>query len=312
MAPIPQLALAAPPRLAAWLLLLLLSGIGGTTFLWIEVALSDFGPLRLVAYRISLAAVVMLVIWQSRGGKLFDGAVSRATICALVSICFLTTILPFLLISWGQQYVTSGFASIALASSALIVSPLAHLLVPGERMSMRSTVGLIFGFMGVVFLISPAWQTGIYEPQFILGELACVLAAGCYALSSVFISRLPPVDPIGLTAVTLSIAGIVVFLAALLFAEPMTRPGMAAMSALGLLALASTAGSNLLVISLIRQVGPNFLAISSFIAPLIAVATGALVLGETVTISNILGFILILSGLALGKYGISASAARLR
>ena len=95
MAPIPQLALAAPPRLAAWLLLLLLSGIGGTTFLWIEVALSDFGPLRLVAYRISLAAVVMLVIWQSRGGKLFDGAVSRATICALVSICFLTTILPF-------------------------------------------------------------------------------------------------------------------------------------------------------------------------------------------------------------------------
>ena len=225
MAPIPQLALAAPPRLAAWLLLLLLSGIGGTTFLWIEVALSDFGPLRLVAYRISLAAVVMLVIWQSRGGKLFDGAVSRATICALVSICFLTTILPFLLISWGQQYVTSGFASIALASSALIVSPLAHLLVPGERMSMRSTVGLIFGFMGVVFLISPAWQTGISEPQFILGELACVLAAGCYALSSVFISRLPPVDPIGLTAVTLSIAGIVVFLAALLFAEPMTRPG---------------------------------------------------------------------------------------
>jgi drug/metabolite transporter (DMT)-like permease len=284
-------------------LLLLLSCIGGTTFLWIEVALSDFGPLWLVAYRISIAAVVMVVIWQIRGGKLFVQAVSCAAIVTLVSICFLTTILPFLLISWGQQYVTSGFAGIALASSALIVSPLAHLLVPGERMSIRSTVGLTFGFLGVVFLISPAWQTGTYGPHFVLGELACILAAGCYALSSVLISRLPPVDPVGLTAITLTIAGIVVFLAALIFAEPMTRPSIAAMSALGLLALASTAGSNLLVISLIRQVGPNFLAISSFIAPLIAVATGALVLGETVALSDILGFLLILSGMALGKYG---------
>ncbi|MCQ8115733.1 EamA family transporter, partial [Vibrio parahaemolyticus] len=43
--------------------------------------------------------------------------------------------LPFSLLAWGQRQVSSGFAGITMAVVPLLVLPLAHVLVPGERMT---------------------------------------------------------------------------------------------------------------------------------------------------------------------------------
>ncbi|KKL59146.1 hypothetical protein LCGC14_2218260, partial [marine sediment metagenome] len=132
-----------------WMILLTLGLIGGGTFLGIEIALTDFPPLWVAALRIGLAAIFMTAVWLLRGGRLFLEPVRSGSRMLLPVISLLSTVIPFSLISWGQQHVTSGFAAVAMASSALIVAPLAHFFVAHERLSGKRSVGLMTGFAGV-------------------------------------------------------------------------------------------------------------------------------------------------------------------
>ena len=87
--------------------------------------------------------------------------------------------MPFMLISWGQQYVTSGFAGISMAAVALIVLPMAHLMVPDERLNPRKILGFLIGFAGVLVLIGPRAFSSTGADLETLGRLACVGAAAC-------------------------------------------------------------------------------------------------------------------------------------
>ena len=100
--------------------------------------------------------------------------------------------LPFALLSWGQRHVTSGFAGITMAVVPLLVLPLAHLFVPGERMTARKVAGFVVGFAGVVLLIG----TGGPSPAArALARLACVAASSCYAVGAI-VTRLAPPRPL--------------------------------------------------------------------------------------------------------------------
>ena len=57
------------------------------------------------------------------------------------------------MISWDQLHVTSGFAGVSLAAMDLIILPLAHVFIPGEKMTLRRFVGFAIGFAVVLILI---------------------------------------------------------------------------------------------------------------------------------------------------------------
>ncbi len=73
----------------------------------------------------------MTLIWGARGWALF-AETRRSTWPTVLLVGALSSAVPFMLLSWGQQYVTSGFAGVCMAAVALIVLPLAHILVPGD------------------------------------------------------------------------------------------------------------------------------------------------------------------------------------
>ena len=120
---------------------------------------------------------------------------------SIVAIGVLSSALPFSLLSWGQTHVTSGFAGVSMASIALLVLPLSHFCVPGEQMTLRRTIGFLIGFGGVALLIGPEALAPSGSDMELWGRVFCVLAASCYAVSSVIIRRLPPIDPLGLAAI---------------------------------------------------------------------------------------------------------------
>ena len=152
--------------LTSWLLIALLGFVWGGTFLFTEVALTGITPFWLAASRIGLAAVVMLALWALRGFALFTARPSASDILVLVTIGIISSALPFSLLAWGQQYVTSGFAGVTMASVALIVLPMAHFLLPGERMTPRKVGGFVIGFVGVVVLIGgQAFETSLTLPH---------------------------------------------------------------------------------------------------------------------------------------------------
>ena len=140
--------------LRSWIAVTVLGLVWGASFLFVELALEGITPFWLAASRILLAGVVTTAVWQWRGGLLFEGE-ERAGWSLLIAISAMSTAVPFMLLSWGQQFVTAGFAGVSMAAVALMVLPLAHFLVVGERMTLRKSIGFVIGFAGVVVLIGP-------------------------------------------------------------------------------------------------------------------------------------------------------------
>jgi drug/metabolite transporter (DMT)-like permease len=221
----------------------------------------------------------------------------------MVIIGGLSSAVPFSLLAWGQQYVTSGFAGVSMAAVALIVLPLAHFTVAGERMTPRKITGFLIGFVGVVILIgAQAFEntgTALETP----GRIACVLAAGCYAVGSIMLRRLPSAHPIGLATVLLIIGAVMSLPVAFAVEGLPPLPSAQTLAVLAFLGLVPTAGANFLRVLVVRSAGPVFMSLVNYQVPVWSVVLGALILGEALPNSLLLAMSLILLGVGLSQYG---------
>lgn len=285
----------------SWGMVAVLGLIWGSTFLVIEVALEGITPFWLAAGRITFAALLTSAIWGLRGWQFHLGPDRDWS--GLFAVGLLSTAIPFQLLSWGQQYVTSAFAGVSMASVALIVLPLSHFLIPGERITPRRLLGFIIGFFGVVVLLGQQSFVATGAASEWLGRIACLLAASCYAISSVIMRRLPAIDAIGLSAVTLIIGAVFVVSVALTAEGPPPMLTKQTLIILAFLGLVPTAGANLIRVLLIRSAGPVFMSLTNYQVPMWSVILGILVLGEPVHNSLFIALILILCGVGLSQYG---------
>ncbi|MCE0504908.1 MULTISPECIES: DMT family transporter [unclassified Roseivivax] len=285
----------------SWLMVGALGLVWGATFLIIELALPGITPAWLAAYRIAFAALLTSAVWLALGGRFFRGPERPWGNVVVIGIC--NSALPFLLLSWGQLRVTSGFAGVSMAAVALMVLPLAHFFVPGERMSLRRLIGFLVGFLGVVVLIGPSALKSTGDPLEPFGRLACLGAAACYATASVLMRRLPPVDPIGLAAVPLLIGAVAIVSVAWGLEGPPPLPAQETLFWLALLGLVPTAGANLLRVLVIRSAGPVFMSLTNYQVPVWSVVLGIAILDEPFHSSLLAALALILAGVFVSQWG---------
>ena len=132
--------------------------------------------------------------------------------------------------------------------------------------------------------------------------MACLFATFCYAISAVLTKRLPPIDPIGLAAVSLTSGAVFVIPAAWLIegAPPQVSSGTAFY--LLILGIFPTAAATFLRIIIIRTSGPIFMTLTNFQVPLWSVFFSILILDEPFNISMLIALAVILSGLAMNQY----------
>ncbi|NUH66139.1 DMT family transporter [Sulfitobacter sp. S0837] len=289
--------------LKSWLAIALLGFVWGGTFLFTEVALTGITPFWLAASRIGLAAVVMLGLWSGRGFALFHRPTEPSHIVTLITTGIITSALPFSLLAWGQQFVTSGFAGVTMASVALIVLPMAHFLVPGERMTPRKVGGFVIGFVGVMVLIGGQALESTGAAMETAGRIACIAAAACYAVGSILMRRLPAVDPIGLATVLMLIGAVVMLPAALIAEGAPPLPSLETLAVLVFLGLIPTAGAAFLRVYVVRTAGPVFMSLVNYQVPVWSVLLGALILSEPLPLSLLYAMLLILAGVGLSQYG---------
>ena len=272
----------------------------GGTFLVIELALETLTPFWIAAARISIATLPTVLVWRVLGGKLWR--TEERAWASLVCVGALSSAVPFMLLSWGQQFVTSGFAGVSMAAVALLVLPLAHFFVPGEQLTQRKVLGFVIGFVGVVILIGGQAfsSTGVHLET--PGRIACVCAACCYAVSSVVMRRLPPIDPIGLAAVPLLFGSALIIPTAFMSEGIPPMPDARTIAILCFLGLVPTAGANFLRVWVIRTAGPVFMSLTNYQVPVWSVLLGAVFLSEPLPQSLLLALTLILAGVGLSQF----------
>jgi drug/metabolite transporter (DMT)-like permease len=287
----------------SWAMIAILGVTWGATFMVTELALESLTPFWLAAGRIGFATVLMVAIWQATGGRLFDAPASRRTKGTVLVVGGFSAAIPFMLLAWGQQFVTSGFAGVSMASVSLIVLPLAHFLIPGEGLTLRRGIGFGIGFAGVCVLIGgQAFDTTGADLEW-AGRIACVAAACCYGVSSVLMRLLPKVDPIGLSTVLLIIAAAMVIPIAVIKEGVPDMPSARSLGIIAFLGLVPTAAANLLRVLVIRSAGPVFMSLTNYQVPVWSVVLGAYFLNEPLPPSLIWALALILGGVCLSQWG---------
>jgi drug/metabolite transporter (DMT)-like permease len=275
-------------------LLLALSLVWGSSFMFIRVADRQVAPSSLILGRLGLATLALLVAVPALVGRRAAWAGTRAHWPALVVVGLLNAAVPFWLLAWGETRIDSGLASIIQASVPIFNALVAFGFFRDERVTGRRLLGVAIGFVGVAVLV------GAQPHAKLLGALAVVATALCYAVGGLLAKRYletagPHVTSLGTTAV----AAVAVLPAGIVQA-PQQVPGWKALGSIAVLGVVCTAFAYLLFFTIIVRAGAGYAALVTYLIPPVALAYGAIFLGERVGGSAVLGLVLILAGVALG------------
>lgn len=285
------------PTLSNWLHLTLLGIVWGGTFMVISIALEGYGPITVACARTTLGAIalfgVMLVLrtpWPK-----------RQTFRYLVLGGLFSTVIPFMLLSWGLQYTPSAFGGVSMMSVPLFVLPIAHYFAD-EKLTRRRTIGVVIGFAGAILLIGPE-ALKIGDGIVLLAQLACLGAALCYAISSIQMRNCPPIDPLALATFTLAVGSIVLLPTMLVFEGIPNWQGLRPSGAILVLGFLPTALAAFIRINLIRSAGAVFMTLVNYQVPLWSVLFGAVLLSEPLPGSLFAAMSLIFAGLFISQFG---------
>jgi len=280
--------------------------IWGGSFLGVEIGLTGFGPITVAAGRVAVAALILLAYAYLFGSGLprIKTKTDKRVWLHCFGMALFTNALPFSLLSWGQQTVTSGFAGISMAVVPLFVLPLSHFLVPGEILSRAKIIGFLFGFAGVVLLVGgdKIFAGQPQTPMLLMAQLACVAASCCYAIGSIITRLCPPVSTVSYAACGLMLGGFMLVPMAIWIEGMPQMPGIMAIFGVGYLAVFPTAVATILLTIVVRRAGPPFLSLVNYQVPVWAVIIGATVLGEALPGHFLMALGIILGGLFISQW----------
>jgi drug/metabolite transporter (DMT)-like permease len=228
------------------------------------------------------------------GGRTTVDAI-RANWEWLAVVGLVNVAIPFWLLSWGETRIDSGLASIIQASVPIFNAVISFGFFREVRVAGLRLLGVAIGFVGVALLV------GAQPHGKILGAVAVVGMALCYAVGQLLAGRHlgnvpPPVVALGTTGV----AAIVALPAGILQA-PHETPSWKAIGSVIVLAVPLTALAFLLFYAIIAGAGAAYAALVTYLVPPIALAYGAIFLGERFGASAFVALVLILGGVVLGS-----------
>jgi len=281
-----------------WAMLVLLSLCWGASFFFIGITVTGLPTFTIVVLRVGLAALALWIVMLASGVILPQ---AKSYWYAVTVMALVNSVLPFLLIVWGQSYVPSSLAAIFIATTPLFGVVLTHVLTTDERMTVPTVAGVILGFAGVVVLIGPGLLGEI--GTHLLAQLAILGGAFFYALASVYGRRFSRdgISPLVTATGQLTVSTALLLPFALLIDRPWTlaMPGASVWAAVAGAALISIAFAFMLYFHILASAGANNLMLVNFLVPVSAVILGVAILHETLGPEHLAGTALIFAGLAL-------------
>lgn len=275
----------------------LLAIIWGSSFLLIKFALEDLTPLQIVGGRILLGAATLGAIARARGLRLTRDA---GTWAGVAFMAIVANVVPFTLITWGEERISSGLAAILNSATPLFTVALAAAFLPAERSSPRRLLGITLGFGGVVIIVGPGGRPGE-----LTGQLAVLLAAASYGVGFVFARKYlsgRAQSPLTIPAGQLFVASAVMVPLVGVDAS-ITAPAFASGSLLSVIALGvfGTGIAFYLYYRLVADVGATTASFVTYLLPVVGATLGWVVLGERLGGNEVLGAALVILGITVAE-----------
>jgi drug/metabolite transporter (DMT)-like permease len=275
--------------------LLLLSFIWGWSFLLIKVAGEGMTPVTVAWLRLALGALALVVIARVRGLRLPSG---RARWRTLAIAAVLGNAVPFTLLAWSTQHISTGLTAVLNASTPLFTAVAAATYLH-ERLRALQAFGLLLGFVGVG--VAAGFGTADLTGSSWLGALAAVGAGACYGAAFAFMRRnLIDIPPLAAATGQLLVGAAI--MAPLGIGTSMADgfdPTPTRVLAVVLLGVFGTGIAYILNYRLLAEIGATKTSLTTYIVPVVAVVLGVVVLDESFSLRILAGGVLIALGIAL-------------
>jgi len=271
--------------------------IWGTTYLGIRVSLESMPPALMGGLRWTIAGVLLAAYAIARGHALPP-----------VSSWGGIALLGFLLLALGnggvvfaEQWITSGLAAVLVGTSPFWMAAVEACLPSGERLTKRTTAGLLIGFLGIVVLVWPELGLGdASATRFLAGVVALQIASLGWSLGSSYSRRRRNENVLGTTALQMLAGGLMMMAAGTARGEwnSLFFTGRTIV-ALIYLATVGAVGGFVAYTYALRHLPVSFVSLYAYINPIIAVALGVFFLNEPFTMRMAAAAALVFAGVAV-------------
>ncbi len=269
--------------------------VWGSTYLAIRVGVTDMPFLVFAGVRFFTAGSIILLASKIVGWKFPDQLDDYKTIAfAGIMLLFVSNGL----VCWAEQWIDSGLTALLLAATPLFMALIEVIVPRDQRIGRLGWVGLVIGFLGVVYLFSPHLNL---EGQTLPAMLAVLGASLNWAIASIYLKRrIVSGSMMPNVGIQMFAAGVLFLLAAAFFGgitlEEASADGIAALLYLIFIGsiLAYTAFNYMLKALPAAKAGTY-----AYVNPVVAVILGYLILNEVVTTQTIVAALIILGGVVL-------------
>lgn len=284
-------------RPATWKLLLafaIIYFVWGSTFLAIRVGVEQVPPFLLAALRFLIAGIV-LYAWMRLKGTPTPNLREWGGSCFLG---FLIFVVDYGCLFWAERRVPSGIAAVVLATIPVFITLLEIVVLRTQRLSVRLGSALLVGICGVAVLMNRSFSFG-ESPLDRAGVLALLLAALSWSVATILSRkvRLPDSKPMSAAAQMLS--GGIQLLVLAAFSGELSGFRFRAVSwnawlALAYLIIAGSIVGFTAYVWLLHYESPTKVGTYAYVNPVVAVAVGYLLGGESIGFRTLLGTALVL------------------
>ena len=267
-----------------------LLGVGwGIPYVLIKIAVRELDPAMLVLARMGLAALILLPIPAVRGEL---GPILRRW-RPMLAFTVVEMVVPQFMLGLAEERLPSSTTGLLIAAVPLAGVGVAFLLGRPERLTPQNWLGIALGMAGVAALVGFA-VSGSDLGAF--GEVLLVVAG--YALGPAILAKwMPDLSGSGVMAVGFTLTAVVYApVVAATHSWPTAWPSASVVTSIVLLAVVCSAGAFSVMAALVGEVGPVRATTVTYVNPAVALAAGAIVLGEPVTGWAVFGFALIIAG----------------
>ncbi|KWE85029.1 EamA family transporter [Burkholderia ubonensis] len=264
--------------------------VWGSTYSGLHFALQSFPPLLLSGLRNLLGGIGLFIFALRRKPE-------WPTLVEIRNTAIVGTMLVALssgTIALGMRTVSSGSAAVMVATVPLFATVIAA--VAGRPVTKGEWVAVALGMVGILVLNSG----GAAATNSALGTI-CVLAGALFWAGGAHLStRLKlPSDLFLSTSLQIGLGGLMSTLAAWLLGERIEHLAAGPVLAFLYLMVFCTMAAYVAYGYLIRHTSPIIASSCMYVNPIVAVAIGALMLGEPVTMATVIATVAILGSVGL-------------
>ncbi|TNE71045.1 hypothetical protein EP331_10400 [bacterium] len=287
--------------LSAWIALVAICIIWGTTYLGIKIAVTYMPGLFLAGFRNIVAGFILLVIAWFKSKERPD----FKTILFLGFIGLLNLGMGNGLVSWAEEYVSSGLTAIICAMTPLWISIFSLIILRDAKLNAMSIGGLLLGLLGIVGVFRD-YLTEILDPKYQLGVGLIVIANVAWAIGSVLLARQKPkLNVFYVSGIQLFSAGVILMFSSWgveTIPDFTTIPANAWYSLVYLIVFGSIL-SYIAYMHALKHFMPTRVSIYAYINPIVAIWLGWLILDETLTVFMFLSSLVTILGVWMVNRG---------